>query len=252
MRSFSLVFFMLIFCAGTALAKDDAPGSISGTVNYCGLGGLDGMQVYIPGKMYTVITDESGTFQFDGLVPGSYTVSYRSGDKLLNKNLGIRVLAGQATALGVIAFCDRKGAVTSGSAAPAAQMPAVMPAANTACTADSTDPQCADADADGVVAARDCDDHNAKVHPGAIELCDGVDNNCDGLVDENVSVLVMHGMGSCQNGQVLVQSCSDGFSDCDGDASNGCEVDINNDVEHCGACDEECTPTEICVAGGCE
>lgn len=248
MRSFFLLLLILMLCTGVALAKDKAPGSISGTVNYCGLGGLDGMQVYVPGKMYVVITDESGTFEFDGLAAGNYTLEYRSGDKLLNKNTGIRVLAGQVSALGVIAFCDRKGVVTGDSPAPSTVAPVVQPA----CASGSTDPQCEDADADGVVAARDCDDHNAKVHPGAIELCDGIDNNCNGTVDENVSLLVMHGMGSCQGGQVVVQSCSEGFSDCDGKASNGCEVDINNDVEHCGACNQECTPTEICVAGGCE
>ncbi|WP_159039972.1 MopE-related protein [Christiangramia fulva] len=32
----------------------------------------------------------------------------------------------------------------------------------------------------------DCDDSNAAIHPGAIEVCDGVDNNCDGQVDEGV------------------------------------------------------------------
>lgn len=29
----------------------------------------------------------------------------------------------------------------------------------------------------------DCDDSNPSVHPGADEICDGMDNNCDGFVD---------------------------------------------------------------------
>jgi Putative metal-binding motif len=31
----------------------------------------------------------------------------------------------------------------------------------------------------------DCDDTNPKAHPGAIEVCDGVDNDCNGIVDDN-------------------------------------------------------------------
>ncbi len=43
----------------------------------------------------------------------------------------------------------------------------------------------ADADCDGyLISEGDCNDNNAAVYPGAIEVCDGVDNNCDGEVDE--------------------------------------------------------------------
>ena len=41
-----------------------------------------------------------------------------------------------------------------------------------------------DADGDGYPAASDCDDEDPWVHPNAPELCDGLDNDCDDLVDE--------------------------------------------------------------------
>ena len=45
---------------------------------------------------------------------------------------------------------------------------------------------CVDNDLDGfTTCAGDCDDTSANVFPGAPEVCgDGVDNDCDGLVDE--------------------------------------------------------------------
>jgi len=42
-----------------------------------------------------------------------------------------------------------------------------------------------DVDGDGYSATEDCDDIDASINPGADELCDGIDNNCDGTIDED-------------------------------------------------------------------
>jgi hypothetical protein len=43
----------------------------------------------------------------------------------------------------------------------------------------------ADQDGDGVRWCDDCDDANPAVHPGATEMCgNGIDDNCNGAVDE--------------------------------------------------------------------
>lgn len=59
-----------------------------------------------------------------------------------------------------------------------------------------------DNDRDGFATGVDCDDGDASVHPGADELCgDGVDNDCDGLVDDK------------DDGAVRVPYCYDGNHD---------------------------------------
>src|SRR5262249_40403310 len=45
-----------------------------------------------------------------------------------------------------------------------------------------------DDDRDGFGADVDCDDHDVEIWPGAPELCDGKDNDCNGLVDDDPDV----------------------------------------------------------------
>ena len=41
-----------------------------------------------------------------------------------------------------------------------------------------------DRDNDGYPETTDCNDFDAQINPAAIELCDGIDNNCNGQIDE--------------------------------------------------------------------
>ncbi len=69
-----------------------------------------------------------------------------------------------------------------------------------------------DKDGDGFLSAsvrcggNDCNDDDATIHPGASEVCDGLDNNCDGAVDEECGGPVC-GDGVCSVGEGC-RSCS--------------------------------------------
>ena len=54
---------------------------------------------------------------------------------------------------------------------------------------DTGEPDTADLDGDGYsVSEGDCNDLDSSRHPGRDEVCDGIDNNCDGDVDEDAMV----------------------------------------------------------------
>jgi len=53
----------------------------------------------------------------------------------------------------------------------------------------------------------DCDDTNADVFPGALELCDKVDNNCDGEIDNEIDASI--------GALVYLDEDGDGFGDID-------------------------------------
>ena len=80
-----------------------------------------------------------------------------------------------------------------------------------------------DGDGDGFLTDEDCDDENPSVNPGEVELCDGIDNNCDGDIDEGVGAnfyLDSDGDGF-GNEEVIIEACEvpDGYvlnaNDCD-------------------------------------
>ena len=90
-----------------------------------------------------------------------------------------------------------------------------------------------DDDGDGFTVVEDCNDLSAATYPGAPEACDGVDNNCDGAIDETDECT-----DNDEDGATANVDCNDEDATsfpgaperCDG-ADNDCDGTIDEETE---------------------
>jgi hypothetical protein len=91
----------------------------------------------------------------------------------------------------------------------------------------------------------DCDDSNAAVSPGAAEVCDGLDNDCDGMIDDGAVPGTFHrdadgdGFG---DPLVTVQGCAppSGYVAASGDCDDAEATTFPGAAETCDTIDNDC------------
>jgi hypothetical protein len=124
--------------------------------------------------------------------------------------------------------------------------------------------KCIDQDNDGYALDADCDDTDISIHPGAAELCNGIDDNCDNSIDNSLFRACGTSLGICVQGieqciggkwfncnatPVQAEKCDTLDNDCDGETDEGCSC-VDGAVRACGTDIGICRPgTQSCVKG---
>lgn len=177
-------------------------------------------------------TDRDGSFVISDLHPGSYTLMFIRSDYEIGVEI-VSVANGQVVDLGILGLL----------------------------------PECIlvkfyqDSDGDGFGSANnyvedcyapfgyvgnsnDCNDSDIQVHPGAVELCNGIDENCDGQIDEGVKLVYYRdadgdGFGSPSS---TTQACSKptGYVENNLDCNDGNSGIKPTAVEVCDSIDQDC------------
>lgn len=94
-----------------------------------------------------------------------------------------------------------------------------------------------------VASSDDCNDSNGSIYPGATELCDGVDNDCNESIDDGVTTtLYLDGDGDGFGSDTTITGCAgtEGYATQGGDCNDD-ESTINPDAtEICDELDNDC------------
>jgi len=185
----------LVGVSAQAAPKPPASGDISGSITVCGA--VKPGIAYLDGHSYYAKTN-SGSFILHAVPSGTYSL--------------VVEVAGYAPVVFPVTLAAKQLTV-----------PTMF---------------CPDADGDGYDASSDCNDANPAINPGAVEACDGIDDNCDGQVDEGCPSCTVGGpcgedVGACTKGSYdancqcigmvgpTSEICDGIDNDCDGTTDEG-------------------------------
>lgn len=106
----------------------------------------------------------------------------------------------------------------------------------------------------GVCAAATCTDRITNGSESDIDCggdCDPCDSGRGCVVDDDCQQPDVDSIGisTCED-NVCVMTCSPGLGDCNQRAADGCETNVNTNLNHCGVCDALCDPDN--AVGRCE
>jgi hypothetical protein len=161
----------------------------------------------------------------------------------VSRRFRVPLVAALAVASG--AGCPVEGADDAGlDAAIEAGLDAAPDAAPDAATDARVEvlPDAVTSDAQGLL---DTGDGGPDACPPPTTLCGGgcVDLEADPDhcgVCERACTALPGSVPFCSMGRCVMGLCRPGFGSCDGDRSNGCEVELDTSILHCGRCDRAC------------
>ena len=192
--------------------KAHRAGDIKGVVSLCNLSTTD-VEIYIRGTSFKAVTDSNGQYYLSYVQAGTYDLTVKYNGAVIGTIPQVNVKKKRITNVATTDICDTTPVTDNDNDGFSPPLDcndndaAINPGASEVCgdgidnncnnQVDEACNVCTDLDNDGFFAQFscgtpvDCDDSSASIFPGAPEICDGLDNNCNNLID------VDEGLANC-------------------------------------------------------
>jgi len=201
------VFFVSVICVIVVLSVSTSfsgkkrtslvqVGKIEGKIETCFSNDNSGIIVHIPGKSFMVKTGSDGKFEMFLVPLGVYDIVIELEGNYPRIINNVEVRGDIIQNLGTIIYCPKN-----------------------------------DKDEDGYELSKDCNDEDSSINPGAEEVCDGKDNDCDDAVDEDL-------FRKCDTG--IPGACSKGEQRCVKGRWYPCKQKIFPEAEELNSIDDDC------------